>query len=84
MKRITEEKNSEKRLKSIQEELKEYIIENELFSLQDLEYNDLNPLKQSQDIEKEIQDIESKLGTILESNDFLDESKPENLSNLFK
>lgn len=76
--------NDEKRLKSIQEELKEYIMENELVSLQDLEYDDLNSLKQSQDIEEEIQDIESKLGTILESNKFLNESNPKNLSNLFK
>jgi len=76
--------NDEKRLKSIQEELKEYIMENELVSLQGLEYDDLNSLKQSQDIEEEIQDIESKLGTILESNKFLNESNPKNLSNLFK
>lgn len=75
-------KNDEERLESIQFELEEKVKEKNLESLKEFDFKDLNSIKQSYEIENEIQEIESGMDNILEFTEFLDKKNPENMSKI--
>ncbi len=75
-------KNDEERLESIQIELEERIKEKKLDSLIEFDFKDLNSIKQSYEIESEIQEIESGLDNLLKVTEFLEKENPENISKI--
>lgn len=75
-------KNDEERLESIQIELEERIKEKKLDSLLEFDFKDLNSIKQSYEIESEIQEIESGMDNLLKVTEFLDKENPENISKI--
>ncbi len=77
-------KNDETRLKNIRVELENTLIESENETLRDIDFTKLESIKPSQEIENEIQKIESKINIIKESNKHLDIENPSNLSKILK
>ena len=75
-------KNDKERLESIRIELEERLKEKDFDSLIEFDFKDLNSIKQSYEIESEIQEIESRMDNILEFTEFLDKKNPENISNI--
>jgi len=75
-------KNDEESLESIQIELEEKIKEKNFDSLIEFDFKDLNSIKQSYEIESEIQEIESGMDNILEFSEFLDKKNPEKMSKI--
>lgn len=75
-------KIDEERLESIQIELEERIKEKKLDSLIEFDFKDLNSIKQSYEIESEIQEIESGMDNLLKITEFLDKENPENISKI--
>ncbi|MHA1526271.1 MAG: coiled-coil domain-containing protein, partial [Promethearchaeota archaeon] len=75
-------KNDEESLESIQIELEEKIKEKNFDSLIEFDFKDLNSIKQSYEIESEIQEIESGMDNILEFSEFLDKENPEKMSKI--
>ena len=74
--------NDKIHLKSIRRELEEKIKENEYESLRDFDFNDLSSIKETHEIEDEIQKIKSELGDRLKYDYLLDKKNPENLSEI--
>jgi len=74
-------KNDEERLESIQIELEEKVKEKNFDSLIEFDFKDLNSIKQSYEIESEIQEIESGMDNILESESIENYRKLEILMN---
>lgn len=72
-------KNDELSLKKIQIELKEKVLDNKEDFKEKMDYKELDFLKPPQEIEDEIQRIDSDLKKISESNKYLDNKNPENL-----
>ena len=75
-------KNDEERLETIQIELEEKVKEKHFDSLIEFDFKDLNSIKQSYEIESEIQEIESGMDNILEFSEFLDKENPEKMSKI--
>jgi len=75
-------KNDKERLESIRIELEERLKEKDFDSLIEFDFKNLNSIKQSYEIESEIQEIESRMDNILEFTEFLDKKNPENISNI--
>ena len=75
-------KNDEERLETIQIELEEKVKEKHFDSLIEFDFKDLNSIKQSYEIESEIQEIESGMDNILEFSEFLDKKNPEKMSKI--
>jgi len=72
-------KDDELRLKNIQIELKEKVLDKKEDLIEEMDYKELDFLKPPQEIEGEIQRIDSDLNKISESNKYLDNKNPENL-----
>lgn len=72
-------KNDELSLKNIQIELKKKVLDNKEDLIEEMDYKELDFLKPPQEIENEIQRIDSDLNEISESNKYLDNKNPENL-----
>ena len=75
-------KNDKERLESIRIELEERLKEKDFDSLIEFDFKDLNSIKQSYEIESEIQEIESRMDNILEFTEFLDNKNPKNMSKI--